>query len=143
MELPFRKISDNEDITGEIAKQFASVLSEGDIVLLNGELGSGKTLFVKKICDALDIQGVTSPTFSIVNEYYGKLKIYHFDFYRINNFRELQDIGFEEYLDDVESLIFIEWSDMFPEAVPAENIYRVDFKQSSENIREISIKFII
>ncbi len=143
MKFPFVKVSDSEEATGEIAKQFATVLSEGDIVLLNGNLGSGKTFFVKQLCSALGIEGVTSPTFSIVNEYYGKLKIYHFDFYRVNNFRELEDIGFEEYFDDGEAVILIEWADMFPEAFPAKNIYRIDFKKSDAEIREISIKFVI
>jgi len=143
MEFPFKKKISTEEDTKQVANLFSEVLKEGDIVLLNGNLGSGKTFFVKQICRTFGIDNVTSPTFSIVNEYYGDIKIYHFDFYRINKLVELEDIGFDEYIDDVESIIFIEWADMFPEILPDKNIYNVDFIKTKNEEREISIKFVI
>jgi len=143
MEFPFKKKISTEEDTKQVANLFSEVLKEGDIVLLNGNLGSGKTFFVKQICGTFGIDNVTSPTFSIVNEYYGDIKIYHFDFYRINKLVELEDIGFDEYIDDVESIIFIEWADMFPEILPNKNIYKVNFIKTKNEEREISIKFVI
>ena len=142
MEFPFKKKISTEEDTKQVANLFSEVLKEGDIVLLNGNLGSGKTFFVKQICRTFGIDNVTSPTFSIVNEYYGDIKIYHFDFYRINKLVELEDIGFDEYIDDVESIIFIEWADMFPEVLPHKNIYNIDFIKTENEEREILIKFI-
>lgn len=142
MEFPFQKKIKTEHDTEKAADAFSKVLKEGDIVLLNGNLGSGKTFFVKHLCRTFGIDNVTSPTFSIVNEYYGKIKIYHFDFYRINKLVELEDIGFDEYIDDAESIIFIEWADMFPEILPAKNIYRANFIKKGNEEREISIEFI-
>lgn len=143
MEFPFKKNISTEEDTKQVANLFSEVLKEGDIVLLNGNLGSGKTFFVKQICRAFGIDDVTSPTFSIVNEYYGDIKIYHFDFYRINKLVELEDIGFDEYIDDVESIIFIEWADMFPEILPTKKIYNVNFIKAENEERVISIKFVI
>jgi len=142
MKFPFKKRISTEEDTKQVAKLFSKVLKEGDIVLLNGNLGTGKTFFVKHVCKEFGIGSVTSPTFSIVNEYYGGIKIYHFDFYRINKLVELEDIGFDEYIDDVESIIFIEWADMFPEVLPHKNIYNIDFIKTENEEREILIKFI-
>ena len=111
-----------EEETKELAGNFSRELGKGDLVILTGELGSGKTFFVKEIALRFGINNVSSPTFSLVNEYSGEFRIYHFDFYRINKASELFDIGFNDYLNDDDSIIFIEWGDMFPEILPAKRI---------------------
>ena len=111
-----------EEETKELAGNFSRELGKGDLVILTGELGSGKTFFVKEIALRFGINTVSSPTFSLVNEYSGEFRIYHFDFYRINKASELFDIGFNDYLNDDDSIIFIEWGDMFPEILPAKRI---------------------
>lgn len=133
-------VSNSPEETFEIAKDFSSELKPGDIVALIGNLGTGKTIFVKGICAGLNAeQNPLSPTFSIINEYNGKYKIYHFDFYRIKDIEELYDIGYEDYFND-ESICLIEWADMFPEILPKDTIeVKIEFGEI-ENQRKISIK---
>ena len=99
----------SEDETKNIALEFSKDLKNGDVVILNGDLGTGKTFFVKEVGKLFGINNVSSPTFALVNEYSGRIKIYHFDFYRIEKSDELFDIGFNDYLNDNEAIIFIEW----------------------------------
>jgi tRNA threonylcarbamoyladenosine biosynthesis protein TsaE len=139
MLFPFEIVVGSEDETTEIAKSFSKCLNNGDVVLLNGDLGTGKTFFVKKICSEFGIENVTSPSFTIVNEYHNKNKIFHFDFYRIKKSVELYDIGFEDYLTAAESIIFVEWAELFPEVLPTKN-YQVDFQIINESSRKIKIK---
>jgi tRNA threonylcarbamoyladenosine biosynthesis protein TsaE len=119
MEFPCEKISNSESDTEKIALEFFQELKAGDVVVLNGQLGTGKTFFIKKIAEALGVNNANSPTFAIVNEYNSEPKIYHFDFYRINKVNELHDIGIEDYLSDSEAITFIEWGELFPEVLPA------------------------
>ena len=108
----------SEAETKNIALEFSKDLKNGDVVILNGDLGSGKTFFVKEIGKLFDINNISSPTFAIVNEYSGRIKIYHFDFYRIEKSDELFDIGFNDYLNDDAAVIFIEWGGLFPGILP-------------------------
>jgi tRNA threonylcarbamoyladenosine biosynthesis protein TsaE len=108
----------SEEGTKELARQYASGLSAGDVVVLNGSLGSGKTFFIREAAGYFNAASVSSPTFAIVNEYEGRIRIYHFDFYRIVKVEELYDLGFEDYLNDEEAMIFIEWGNLFPEILP-------------------------
>ena len=135
MEFPFTVISRSENQTMETAKEFSKILKEGDTVFLNGELGSGKTFFVRSACVELGINNVSSPSFSIINEYIGIKKVRHFDFYRIKKASELINIGFHDFLSD-DAVSFIEWSDLFPELLPKRN-YRVDFKFVNETTRKL------
>jgi len=139
VDLPLQVIVNNEIETKRIAEKFALLLKEGDKVLLNGDLGTGKTFFVKNVCVKYGIDTVTSPTFSIVNEYTGQKKIYHFDFYRIKKTVELFDIGFEDYMKDREAIIFIEWAELVPEVLP-KKCYTIQFNYINETKREIFIK---
>ncbi|AFH49622.1 Putative kinase [Ignavibacterium album JCM 16511] len=118
MDFPCKLISNSEEETRQLALEFLKVLKSGDVVVLNGELGTGKTFFIKKITEALGIHNANSPTFTLVNEYQGKVRIYHFDFYRINKEAELHDIGLEDYLADTEAITFIEWGELFPDVLP-------------------------
>ncbi len=117
MELPHHQKLVSLTETKTIAAKIANHLKVGDIVALEGNLGSGKTTLVKNICQNFNINNVNSPSFSIVNEYEGIHKIYHFDFYRIKKIEELYDLGFDDYLND-ESIVFIEWADSFGEILP-------------------------
>ncbi len=107
------------------AKEFREILSTNKIIAFEGEMGVGKTTFIKALCAELGVIGnVNSPSFSIVNEYITEKeeKIFHFDFYRIKNSLELFDIGFEEYLNQ-DAYIFIEWPQKALEVLPEDVLY--------------------
>ena len=137
MVLPFNSKTGSENDTINIAKEFSKILEHGNVVLLNGNLGTGKTFFVKAVCSEYGIDNVSSPSFAIVNEYNGKKKINHFDFYRIRKARELLDIGFTEYLND-EAITFIEWAALFPEVLP-HRYFKIDFEFVKDTERKIII----
>jgi tRNA threonylcarbamoyladenosine biosynthesis protein TsaE len=136
--LPFTVIVESENETEKIAKSFAENLIPGDLILLNGELGSGKTFFVKSVCNNFGIKNVASPSFTIVNEYSGDKKVYHFDFYRIKKVNELYDFGFEDYLNDINTIKFIEWANLWKEVIP-KHFYEVNIDFVNENERKITI----
>jgi tRNA threonylcarbamoyladenosine biosynthesis protein TsaE len=118
-------ISESEDETRKLGSEFAKMLGETDIAAFYGELGSGKTQFIKGICSELGVKNVVnSPTFVIVNEYdyaNGK-KIFHFDLYRMKNTEEVIDLGFEDYFD--KGLILIEWPELIENLLPG-SIHKV------------------
>ena len=122
MKLPFTTTVNDEKGTEELAIKFAKELQKGQVIVLSGNLGSGKTLFIKKVMQQFGINHVNSPSFAIVNEYEGKIKAYHFDFYRLKNIDELFDIGWQDYLNDVDAVIFIEWGELISEALPKERL---------------------
>lgn len=119
---PSRVKTINQEESARLASDFMSVCKRGDRVILNGELGSGKTFFVKSALYSIGIKEVNSPSFAIVNEYYKDFHIYHFDFYRLKNSAELFNIGWQDYLNDDESIIFIEWGNRLPSILPSERI---------------------
>ena len=112
----------SEAETASLAYEFMLSCTKGDRVVLNGNLGAGKTFFIKAALTSIGITNVNSPLFAIVNEYSNKFHIYHFDFFRLKNSAELFDIGWQDYLNDDESIIFIEWGNSFPAILPAERI---------------------
>ena len=137
MNFPFHALVKSEEETILTAQQFAKEIKIGNVILLNGDLGSGKTFFIKYICKELGIENVSSPSFAIVNEYHNKENIVHFDFYRIKKVDELYDIGFHEYLSG-ENIVFMEWSNLFPGILPKRN-YQIDLKFVNNTSREIRI----
>lgn len=139
MQLPFEIIVLSELETAQLAQDYAALLKAGDVVCLNGNLGSGKTFFVKSICKELGIGTTSSPSFAIVNEYSGKVKVIHVDFYRLKKLEELFDIGFDEYLRNQEAVVFIEWANLFEDILP-KKYYSVEITQIDETSRKISIK---
>ena len=143
MKLPFCKVVRTEEETGEIAKQIFEELTSNNIaakiINLNGNLGAGKTTFTKSFCKNYKINNVTSPSFSIVNEYIGTKKIYHFDFYRLKKIEELYDIGFEEYLIDEEAIVIIEWGNLMEEILP-KNRLEINIEMINDVEREIKIE---
>ncbi|MFZ1280070.1 MAG: tRNA (adenosine(37)-N6)-threonylcarbamoyltransferase complex ATPase subunit type 1 TsaE [Ignavibacteriaceae bacterium] len=122
MQFPYSHISNSEEETKQIAYEFADFITEGMIIILNGDLGAGKTLFIQSVLKKFQIGEANSPTFSIVNEYSGIKKFFHFDFYRINKKNELYDIGIEDYFNDSQSIIFIEWGNLFEDILPKKRI---------------------
>jgi tRNA threonylcarbamoyladenosine biosynthesis protein TsaE len=109
----------SEEETISAGKDFAAQLKQGDVVALFGDLGTGKTRFAKGISKGLGIiEHVTSPTFVVVNEHlYGRLPLYHFDFYRLRSVNELNEIGFDEYVFG-NGVCVLEWADMIEERLP-------------------------
>lgn len=114
--------------TQDFARECLGGLPDKAVLALHGELGSGKTCFVQGLALALDIsQPVTSPTYTLVNEYRGRLPLYHLDLYRINDPDELFGVGFEEYVETPEGLTVIEWAERAGNLVP-ENAVHVRFE---------------
>jgi len=130
--------------TVEFGMRLGARLGSGDIICLSGDLGTGKTALTNGIAKSLGIDSyITSPTFTIVNEYEGRLPLYHFDVYRISDPDEMFDIGFEEYISG-DGITIIEWGEQIAEILPKE-IIRINIKKNIEkgfNVREISIEFI-
>jgi tRNA threonylcarbamoyladenosine biosynthesis protein TsaE len=125
--------------TKKLAREYAAGLAAGDIIVLNGNLGTGKTFFIREVSGYFGVTSVSSPTFALVNEYEGRIKIYHFDFYRINKIEELYDIGFEDYLKDTDAIIFIEWGNLFPEILPAKR-KEIQIKTIDEKLRTFEFR---
>jgi len=137
MPFPYSRSSNSESETSVIAKEFAAHLENGMIICLNGELGAGKTFFVKQVLLHFNFENVNSPTFAIVNEYVNSKKFYHFDFYRINKQSELIEIGIEDYFGDNDSISFIEWANMFPDILPKKRI-EINISFTDDNTREFN-----
>jgi tRNA threonylcarbamoyladenosine biosynthesis protein TsaE len=137
MVYPYVRKSKSEDDTRLIANEFSFNLKNGEVVVLNGDLGAGKTFFIKQVLQNFNVTNANSPTFAIVNEYFGDKTFYHFDFYRINKESELHDIGIEDYFNDEQSIIFIEWGNMFPAVLPKKRI-EISISYIAENEREFN-----
>lgn len=133
-------ITNTVEETIKLGIKIGKRLNPGDIVCIDGDLGSGKTHLTKGIALGLGIDDhITSPTFNIVNEYEGRLKFYHFDVYRVNDPDEIAAIGFDEYIfSDAASVI--EWSDYISELIPEEHI-QIRIANESETSRNISIQW--
>ena len=131
-------INDREMIDAGIS--FAESLEAEDVVALVGDLGAGKTHFSKGVVSGLGANtDVTSPTFSLVNEYAGgRLPIFHFDFYRIDSPDELIRLGWDEYLDEA-GIILVEWADKFPELLP-ESTIQLHFSIDSNGTHTVTRK---
>ena len=117
-------LSHNETETEALGARLASVLSPGAVVAYQGGLGMGKTAFTRGLAKGLNYKGrVTSPTFTIVNEYEGgRLPLFHFDMYRLADADALFDIGWEDYLDRG-GVCAVEWSEQVADAMPEDTVY--------------------
>lgn len=130
---------ENLDETEKFGVKFGNLLKKGDIVSLNGELGAGKTTLTKSIGLGAGVEDyITSPTFSLINEYRGRLPVYHFDVYRLENINEIDDLGFDDYFFG-EGVCIIEWAEKIEEFLPKENIILNIEKESDINKRTIEI----
>jgi tRNA threonylcarbamoyladenosine biosynthesis protein TsaE len=133
-------ISNSPAETEAIGRQLAQRIDVGAVLALKGELGSGKTLFVKGLVAGLGSSAdVTSPTFTIAHEYRGgRLPVYHFDFFRLEDSQSLARLGLDDYFFG-DGLSVIEWADRFPEFIP-EQARRILFEIKSETQRAITFK---
>ena len=132
--------SENETDTKNFAKLLASHLDKNDVIVLTGDLGSGKTKFVEGILSHFGLENeISSPTFTIVNEYEkNKTKIYHFDVYRLEDSSEFYEIGGEEYFEN--GICLIEWGELIQDALPKEYLHITFSKDdNNENIRILKI----
>jgi tRNA threonylcarbamoyladenosine biosynthesis protein TsaE len=125
-----------------IASEIISFAKDTRIFLFYGDMGAGKTTLIKSLCESLGTtEPVTSPTFSIVNEYIStENRIYHFDFYRLKSQTEALDLGYEEYFYS-DAYCFIEWPEKIPDLLPAHYI-NINIKALDDNSRQIIIKQI-
>ena len=136
-------ISHSENETKLIGKKFAEKLKKGDVIVLTGELGSGKTKFTEGVLEHFGLENeISSPTFNIVNEYISKnINIYHFDVYRLEDEDEFYAIGGEEYFD--KGICLIEWGEMIESVLPKKYIHNT-YNRNYENddSREIVFEYI-
>lgn len=130
-------ITSNLEQTWRMGELLGALLGPGDIVCLYGDLGAGKTSLSYGIALGLEVkeQYITSPTFTFVNEYEGRVPFYHIDLYRLKDPEELENIGFEEYLDS-DGVTVIEWAERAEDELPEERL-SVYLNYVNENSREI------
>jgi len=130
--------------TVELGISLGKLLRAGDVVCIAGDLGTGKTALTSGIARAMGIDGyITSPTFTIVNEYRAAMPLFHFDVYRISDPEEMFEVGFEEYMEGG-GVVVIEWADMIKDILPENHIWidiRKDVKESKDK-RIIKIEFV-
>lgn len=126
--------------TARIGMLLGSLLRVGDIVCLQGELGAGKTCLAQGVARGMGIEGpVTSPTFTLVNEYHGKLTLYHMDLYRLNSSSEMDDLGYEEYFYG-DGVTLVEWAERVQELLPVERLeIHINRGTEGEEFREIRL----
>jgi tRNA threonylcarbamoyladenosine biosynthesis protein TsaE len=133
-------ISNSADETESFGRQFAGNVEPGDVLALTGGLGSGKTQFVKGLVAAIGATTpATSPTFTLIHEYSGgRVPIYHFDFFRIEDRQAADRLGLDDYFFG-DGVSVIEWADRFPDLIP-ENAHWISFETKSETQRAITTK---
>jgi tRNA threonylcarbamoyladenosine biosynthesis protein TsaE len=131
--------SNSVNTTIKYGREFAKSLNIGDVVCLEGDLGAGKTHFVKGVTSYFGIneEKVNSPTFTLINEYSGDIPIYHFDCYRIKSFYEAIEIGIEEYLYG-DGVSIIEWPSKIKDLIP-DNAIKIEIKHTGASERSILI----
>lgn len=136
MDLQIKSLNDLD----VVAKMFIKSMSNRTVFAFYGEMGSGKTTFIKAICKAMGVtETITSPTFSLVNEYKSDkgMSIFHFDFYRIKNIEEAFDFGYEDYFYSG-NVCFIEWPELIESLLP-EDVVNVKIKVDDNEHRLITI----
>jgi tRNA threonylcarbamoyladenosine biosynthesis protein TsaE len=130
-------ITKSEEDTYNLAYKFAKSIGDRAVICLDGDLGAGKTVFVRGFSKYFGVDYISSPTFTIVNEYNGTVPIYHFDVYRLSGEEEFYDIGGEEYFEN--GICIIEWSNRIKDALPKNRVH-ISISKISENEREIIIE---
>lgn len=130
--------TNNAEETQALGYKIGTALCGGEIIAMTGDLGAGKTTLTKSLAKGLGIEDyITSPTFTIVNEYSGRVKLFHFDVYRISDIEEMYDLGYEEYFFS-DGVCIIEWSNLIEEILPEERI-NIDIVYIDENSRQITV----
>ncbi|WP_120168834.1 tRNA (adenosine(37)-N6)-threonylcarbamoyltransferase complex ATPase subunit type 1 TsaE [Thermohalobacter berrensis] len=132
-------VTNSPEETKEFGYKLGTLLKGGDILCLSGDLGAGKTTLTQAIAEGMGIEDyITSPTFTIINEYEGKLPLYHFDVYRLEGPEAMDDLGYEEYFYS-NGVCIIEWANLIEEILPEERINITIKRGNGENKREIII----
>lgn len=136
-------ICKSEYKTKEYARNLAGILKKGDVIVLSGELGAGKTKFVEGLLNHFCLQDeISSPTFTIVNEYKNeKISIFHFDLYRLSDIYEFENIGGEEYFN--KGICIFEWGELIEDILPNDYL-KISFSKQNddENIRILNIETV-
>lgn len=135
MDNTYKITTKSDDETIEVAQNIESEKFPNMVICLNGDLGSGKTVFTKGFASAMAIDEITSPTFNIIKEYVGELPLYHMDVYRTNG--KIDNLGIEEYFDKG-GVTIIEWAEMIEDYLPKERL-DITFKITGENTRVLVI----
>ena len=134
-------ICKDEYQTKRFASNLATILKKGDVIVLSGELGAGKTKFVEGVLNHFDLQNeISSPTFTIVNEYHNSsIDIYHFDLYRLNDIYEFENIGGEEYFQ--KGICIFEWGELIEDILPNDYL-KISFEKddTDEELRKLQIE---
>lgn len=136
MDNMYKVITRTEEETIELAQNIESEKFPNMVICLNGDLGSGKTVFTKAFASAMAIEEITSPTFNIIKEYEGELPLYHMDMYRTDG--KVESLGLEEYFDKG-GVTIIEWAEMIEDYLPKERL-EINFKIVDENTRVLVLK---
>lgn len=124
--------------TEQVGERLARILRAGDVIAMSGDLGAGKTVFIRGLARGLGVTArVTSPTYTVVNEYEGTLPLFHFDMYRLSGADELYDIGWDDYLKRG-GVCAVEWSERASGLLPEDCIF-VDITAQDEAARRIEI----
>lgn len=130
-----RIISNSAEETEKAGERLAELLHGNEVIALFGGLGMGKTAFTRGLARGLGVNdGVSSPTFALVNEYSGKFKVYHFDMYRVQSWDDLYSTGFFDYMDN--GVLVIEWSENIEGALP-ENALRITIDRGEHDGQRI------
>jgi tRNA threonylcarbamoyladenosine biosynthesis protein TsaE len=142
--IDFNTISNSPDETIEFGRRFGSQLKGGEVIGICGQLGSGKTHLIKGIAAGAgdkDCRDVNSPTFVIVNEYIGRLDIYHIDAYRLDSIAEFEMLGFDDFC-YTSSVVLVEWVDKIESALRSVDYIRIELEHAGEFKRKIHINNI-
>lgn len=143
--MKIKAVTKSAEETMLLAEKFGNSMSVPCVICLEGDLGAGKTTFAKGFAKGLGIDEiVTSPTFTILNEYDGKkMKLYHFDMYRLSDAQEAFALGFEEYFNpkNLKGIVLVEWAENVQSLLPKEH-YKVKLLRKSDTERIIEIAFI-
>ena len=132
--------TNSEKETLLLARKLGKKLRPGDAVALVGEIGSGKTLFIKGLCQGLGVRDsgeVKSPTFVLLHLYKGRVPIHHFDLYRLEKEKELDSIGFDEFVSSRGAVSLVEWADRAPGRIPKDSLW-VQIQITGPTSRKIS-----
>lgn len=133
-------ITRNEAETEALGQRLGAMLKPGTVIAYYGDLGAGKTAFTRGIARGLEIaERVTSPTYTIVNEYTGRLPLFHFDMYRLDSSEDLFDIGWEDYLARG-GICCVEWSERVEDVLEDALVIAIRKDSADENTRHITIK---
>jgi len=134
-------VSSSAEETIEFARNFARGLAPGTVIALEGQLGSGKTTFIKGIAAGLglkNVDDVKSPTFVLMHIYSTQIPLYHFDLYRLENEKEVETLDLDEYLTDSTAISCVEWAEKAPRFIPT-NAFHVRLAMAGQDKRRIRI----